>query len=94
MFYLCIKSEKLKFLDISNYLAPGFSYDQFLKAFDSPVHKSYFPYEWFNHPDKLNYTSLPPYQSFYSQLANCNVLEREYSSLRSFSPRDIPNQKC
>ena len=80
--YLCIKTDKLKFLDILNYLAPGFSYDQFLKAYDSPVHKSFFPYEWFDHPDKLEYPSLPPYDCFYSQLSQCNVLEKEYTQFQ------------
>ena len=30
--HMCIKTDSLKFLDISNYLTPGFSYDQFVKA--------------------------------------------------------------
>jgi hypothetical protein len=30
---MCIKTEALKFLDITNYMAPGFSYSQFLKAY-------------------------------------------------------------
>jgi hypothetical protein len=31
--FMCIKTEKLKFLDIVTYLAPGFSYSQYLKAY-------------------------------------------------------------
>ena len=30
--FMCIKTEALKFLDITNYIALGFSYSQFLKA--------------------------------------------------------------
>ena len=30
--FMAVKTENLKFLDITNYLAPGFSYSQFLKA--------------------------------------------------------------
>ena len=30
--HMCLKTEYLKFLDITNYLAPGFTYDQFLKT--------------------------------------------------------------
>ena len=37
--------------------------------------KSYFPYEWFDHPSKLDYPCLPPYESFYSELKQGNVLE-------------------
>ena len=32
--HLCLKTDFLKLLDISNYVAPGFSYDQFLKAYE------------------------------------------------------------
>ena len=37
--HMCIKTEHLKFLDITNYLAPGFSYAQFLKAYECPATK-------------------------------------------------------
>ena len=32
--HMCLKTNFLKFLDITNYLAPGFSYDQILKAYE------------------------------------------------------------
>ena len=31
--FMCIKTEKLKVVDISNYLALGFNYSQYLKAY-------------------------------------------------------------
>ena len=37
--HMCLKTEHLKFLDITNYLAPGFSYAQFLKAYECPAAK-------------------------------------------------------
>ena len=40
--YLTLSTEDLKFIDISNYLAPGFSYSQFLKAYGSDVEKGFF----------------------------------------------------
>ena len=51
--HMCIKTEDLKFLDISNYIAPGFSYDQFLKAYECEQTKGFFPYEWVDNLDKL-----------------------------------------
>jgi len=36
---MCLKTNHLKFLDITNYLAPGFSYAQFLKAYKCPAEK-------------------------------------------------------
>ena len=40
--FMCIKTEKLKFLDIANYLAPGFSYSQYLKAHKCTEQKGFF----------------------------------------------------
>ncbi|ELU08175.1 hypothetical protein CAPTEDRAFT_194071, partial [Capitella teleta] len=54
----------LKILDIVNYLAPGFSYAKYLKAFNCSVMKGYFPYEWLDSYDKLAETSLPPKSAF------------------------------
>ena len=67
-----------KFLDISNYVAPGFSYDQFLRAYECEQTKGFFPYEWVDGLDKLNETLLPPHAAFYSSLKNTNITEQEY----------------
>ena len=42
--YISISTPHLKFLDISNFLAPGCSYSQFLKAYGSELNKGVFPY--------------------------------------------------
>lgn len=76
--HMCLKTDFIKLLDISNYLAPGFSYDQFLKAYECEQTKGFFPYEWIDGLDKLEETSLPPHQAFYSSLKNQNISEEEY----------------
>ena len=76
--HICIKTEYLKLLGISNYVAPGFSYDQFLRAYECEQTKGFFPYEWVDGLDKLNETSLSPHASFYSSLKNTNITEQEY----------------
>ena len=76
--HMCLKTDFLKFLDITNYLAPGFSYDQFLKAYECEQTKGFFPYEWVDGLDKLDDTSLPPHAAFYSSLKNANITEDEY----------------
>ena len=73
--YTQIGARRFKFLDISNYLAGGVSYSTFLKAYKIEESKSYFPYEWFDDVDKLDYPSLPPYDAFYSALKGRNVME-------------------
>ena len=82
--YLTIAIPQLKFLDISNYLAAGRSYSQFLKAYGCDIPKGIFPYEWFDSFDKLDHTSLPDMQDFYSTLSNTNPLksEAEYLELK------------
>ena len=75
---MCIKTDSLKFLDISNYLAPGFSYDQFLKAYECEQTKGFFSYQWLDCLDKLEETSLPPHAAFYSSLKNANITGEEY----------------
>ena len=40
--------------------------------------KGYFPYEWFDTPNKLDEQQLPSYDAFYSKLKNSNPLDKEY----------------
>ena len=76
--HMCLRTNFLKFLDITNYLAPGFSYDQFLKAYECEQTKGFFPYEWIDSLAKLEETSLPPHEAFYSSLKNQNITNEEY----------------
>ena len=86
--YVCIQTDRLRFLDISNYLAPGCSYAQFLKAYDVKMTKSFMCYDWLTSPEKLKYPSIPPYESFYSSLKQCNVLEEEYIQYEKLENKD------
>lgn len=73
--YACLSNETFKFLDITQYLAPGVNYASFLKAFDVKESKGFFPYEWFTSVDKLDYTELPPFgPAWFSSLKNDSVL--------------------
>ena len=73
--YACLSNETFKFLDITQYLAPGVNYASFLKAFDVEESKGFFPYEWFTSVDKLNQTELPPFgPAWFSTLKNDSVL--------------------
>ena len=55
------KSVNYKFLEIMNYLAPGTTYDKWVKAYEVKQTKSWLPYEWFDSVAKLEYPGLPPY---------------------------------
>ena len=57
--YMTIASMKLKFLDITNYLAAGTSLKNFYESYSVSTPKGVFPYAWFDSLDKLDATSLP-----------------------------------
>ena len=73
------KNGRIMFMDVLNYLAPGITYDKWVKTYGATLPKSWLPYEWFDSPDKLNFPGLPPYLAWYSKLKNAYVLSlKEY----------------
>lgn len=74
-----IKTKKLKLLDITNYIAPGYSYDAFIKAYGCVLTKGYFPFEYVDSLDRLNDTCLPQHSSFFSNLRQCNISLDQYN---------------
>ena len=62
-----------------NFFGGATSLDSFLKAYKTSETKGFFPYEWFDHPEKMQNTELPPYDAFNSKLRSCNPLEAEYT---------------
>ena len=75
------KHPRFKFLDVLNYLAPGITYDKWVKTYGATLTKSWLPYEWFDSPDKLDFPGLPPYLAWYSRLKGEYVLTlKEYEA--------------
>ena len=69
----------IQLLDIMNFLGGATRLDSFLKAYKTPKTIGFFPYEWFDHPDKVQSTELPPDDAFYSKLRSCNPREAKYT---------------
>ena len=69
----------VQLLDIMNFFGGATSLDSFLKAYKTAETKGFFPYEWFDCPQKMNNSELPPYDPFFSKLRNVNALEKDYS---------------
>lgn len=44
--FMFLSPDQLRFLEMTNYIAPGFSNDKYLKASGCEVTKGYFPYEY------------------------------------------------
>ena len=77
--FMCFSTNKLKFVDICNYLAPGFSYDKYLKAYGCDLQKGHFPYEYMDGIGKLEDRALPPQAAFYSQLKSEEISDADYA---------------
>ena len=66
-----------------NFLGEATSLDSFLQAYKTAETKNFFPYEWFDCPQKMNNNELPPYDAFFSKLRNVNPLEKDYSDYQN-----------
>nr|XP_054750818.1 uncharacterized protein LOC129256682 [Lytechinus pictus] len=76
--HMALKSQHLQFLDISNFLAPGFSYAAFLKAYDCEQRKGFFPHGWVDCLEKLNEPELPPIEAFSNNLNHTSFSQDQY----------------
>ena len=77
--FMCFSTNKLKFLDMVNFLAPGYSYDKYLTAYGCMQQKGHFPYEYMDNLRKLDDCTLPPQAAFYSQLKNEGISDENYA---------------
>ena len=79
---MCISTHKLRFLDISNFIAPGFSHSKYLAAFDVKQQKGLFPYEFVTSLDQLKIPSLPPQEAFFGSIKNTGISDEDYAYCR------------
>ena len=77
--FVSFKFGDVQLLDIVNFLGGATSLDSFLKAYKTSETEGFFPYEWFDCPQKMNNSELPPYDAFFSKLRNVNPLEKDSS---------------
>ena len=54
----CIKTEHLKFMNILQFLAPGYNLKIFFKAFGVAEQKGFFQCDYFTHAEQLDETTL------------------------------------
>ena len=77
-----------------NFLGRATNLDSVLKAYKTPETKKFFPCEWFDHPDKMQATELPPYYSFYSKVLSCNPPEVEYTDYVNLMKNGLTTEKA
>ena len=81
--FVSFKFGDIKLLDIMIFLGGATSLDSFRKAYKTKETKGFFPYEWFDCPEKINNKEFPPYDSFFSILRNSNPLEKDYNDFQN-----------
>ena len=77
--FMCFTTKKLKFIDITSYLAPGFSYHKYLKAYGCELHKGHSLYGYMDGIGKWEDRVLPPKEAFYSRLKNEDISDDDYA---------------
>ena len=77
--FISFKFGDVQFLDIMKLLGGATTQDSFLKAYKASETKGFFPYEWFDNPDKLDFPGLPPYEAFFSKLRNNDPLDKDFT---------------
>ena len=76
--FVSFKLGDVQLLDIMNFLGGATSLDSFLKAYKTSETKGFFSYEWFDCPQKVKNSKIPPYDLFFSKLRKMNPLENDY----------------
>ena len=76
--FMCFSTKKLKCLAIINFLAPGHSYDKYMKAYGCELQKGHFPYEHMDGIGKLEDSALHPQEAFFSRLKNEGISDEDY----------------
>ena len=77
--FVSITTDQFIFLDMMNFLAPGFSYSNYLAAYKIKETKGFFPYEYLTDLSQLNETELPSREKFFSKLRNSHITEIDYA---------------
>ena len=76
--FISFKFGDVQLIDIMKFLCGATTLNSFLKAYKASETKGFFPYEWFDNPEKLYVPESPSYEAFFSKLRNNNPLDKEF----------------
>ena len=51
------------------------------------------PYEWFDQPDKLQKTELPPHEAFHNKIRSCKPLKADYTDYVNFLKSELTTEQ-
>ena len=91
--FTSFKSGDIQLLDIMNFLDGATGLDSFLKAHKTSETKGFFPYERFDHHDKMQITKFSPYNAFYSKLHSCNPLKAQFTDYVNLSKSGLTKEQ-
>ena len=92
--FISFKYGDVQFLDIMKFLGGATTLDSFLKAYKASETKGFFPYEWFDNPDKLDFPGLPPYEAFFSKFRNNNPLDKDFTDYEKLRKSGLDEQQA
>ena len=92
--FVPFKFGDIQLLDIMNFLGGATSLDFFLEDYKTKETKGFFPYEWFDCPEKKNNKELPHFDSFFSILRNSSPLEKDYNDFQSLVNSGLTTEKA
>ena len=84
----------VQLLDIMKILGGATSLDSFPKAYKTAETKGFFPYEWFECPQKMKNGEFPPYDAFFSKLRNVNPLEKDWSDYQKLLSSGLKTEEA
>ena len=79
--FISLATDKLVFLDIMNFLAPGFNYKKYLAAYNASEEKGFFPYDYVTSLDRLM-DPLPDRNGFFNSLKNEEMSISDYQFIQ------------
>ena len=92
--FVSFKFGDVQLPDIMNFLGRKTSLDSFHKAYKTAETKGFFPYKWFDCPQKMNNRELPPYDAFFSKLRNVNPLQKDYSDYQKLLSSGLKTEEA
>ena len=76
--FISLSTTKFIFLDMMNFIAPGFNYANYLKAYKIDEPKGSFPHDHIKDLKQLEETVLPSKEAFYNSLTESPISEKDY----------------
>ena len=92
--FISFKFGDVQFLNIMKFLGGATTLDSFLRAYKASETKGFFSIDWFDNPDKLDFSKLLPYGAFFSKLRNNNLLDTDFIDYKKLRKSGLEEQQA